>query len=886
MADLRCPMCGKPNSDKLETCAFCGARLKPLLASSPDNRQPIHPSEEPVKQKTSEMKRGNAPFGEPESIEAGDAPTRKNTAELESALPSWLRDLRGQDSQTPPAQPAKPFADEGWLFPSGAESASQQADAKLPDWLSGLETGAKKEEEVPYWLASIRDKSPVQPGTPAEEEPIAPSEGTDWLGRLSQQEKEKPAPTAGGAPPFPPESTPTASALLEGLPDWFSDRKSKPAPAEPGPIQAAPAEAKPPEELPTWLAGLQAEPEKGLAVPPTGPKSAPSEELPDWLMKLQAESKTPTHELPHIDLPFEESPDWLAKLQASAYAEEGKLPAPGAVFEATSPAEIPTPELEPLAETPDWLANLPPIVPKETEKTVASIFTPVPSFTTETKPPAEEIPDWLAKFETEAAPAQEEPVSQALTSLPETKPGEEPFKTMPDWLAEFEEGAVPTEVLSPAAPQEAVLPAGEREANLLMETPDWLSTLKPEGGEKKAPAGAAEKPEIAPAELPSWVQAMRPVEAVMAESKAPQEEEKEEAAVGGPLAGLSGVLPLSPGLGPLRKPQAYSAKLQITESQQRHAASLERLVAAESEPRPLLGQTRLRSASLLRWIIALVLILAAGLPLATGIQTVPGAVYPSELNTTRDLINGLRANPPVLLVFDYEPALSGELEAAAAPVLEHLLFTVRAANNGGTPVRDGKGPRLAILSTSPTGPILADSFMKRISPPPEYVNLGYLAGGAAGVLGFAEDPPAAATYTLEGAPAWQTPTLQGVQNLSDFAAVLVLTDNADTGRTWIEQAGHYLNTAPMILVISAQAEPMIRPYYDSGQIKGLVTGLAGGKAYEQANEQAFQGVGLARRYWDAFSAGLFLAEVMILIGGLWSVIAAWRARRSKTQEGA
>ena len=857
MADLRCPMCGKPNSDKLEKCAFCGARLKPLLASSPDNRPPIHPGEEPVKRTTSEIKRGAAPFGEPEAIQAGDVPTRKNTAELERTLPSWLRDLRGQDSQTPPAQPVKPFADEGWPFPTGAESAPQPADAKLPDWLSGLETGAKEEEAVPDWLASIRDKSPVQPGMPAEEEPFTPPEGADWLGRLSQQEKEKPAPTAGGAPPFPPESGPANSARLESLPDWFSERKSEPAPAVPGPIQAAPAEAKPPEELPTWLAGLQAEPEKGPAVPPTGAKPAPSEELPDWLMKLQAESKTPTHELPRIDVPFEESPDWLAKLQASAFAEEKKPAAPGAVFGAAAPAEIPTPE-----PAPDWLANLPPIVPIEPEKPVASIFPPVPSFTPETKPPAEAIPDWLAKFETEAAPAQEEPAAQAFAKPPESRPVEEPVKTMPDWLAEFEEGA---------APEEAALPAGEREANLPWETPDWLSTLKPEGGEKKAPAGAVEKPEIAPAELPSWVQAMRPVEAVMAESKTPQEEEKEEAAVGGPLAGLSGVLPLSPGLGALRKPQAYSAKLQMTEGQQRHAASLERLVAAESEPRPLLGQTRLRSASLLRWIIALVLILAAGLPLATGIQTVPGTVYPSELSTTRELVNGLRANPPVLLVFDYEPALSGELEAAAAPVIEHLLF---------------KGPRLAILSTSPTGPILADSFMKRIPAPPEYVNLGYLAGGPAGVLGFAEDPPAAATYTLEGAPAWQTPTLQGLQNLSDFAAVIILTDNADTGRTWIEQAGQYLNSTPMIMVISAQVEPMIRPYYDSGQIKGLVTGLAGGKAYEQANEQAFQGVGLARRYWDAFSAGLFLVEVMILVGGVWSAIAAWRARRNKIEEGA
>jgi len=787
MAELRCPMCGKPNSDELKKCAFCGARLKPLLASSPDNRSPIHPGEEPVEQRTSEVKRGIAPFGEPESIQAGDVPTGENIADLEPALPSWLRDLRDQDSQTPPAQPEKPFADEGWPFPTGAESAPQPADAKLPDWLSGLEAGAKEEEEVPDWLASIRDKSPIQPGTPAEEEPIAPSEGTDWLGRLRQEEKEKPAPTAGGAPPFPPESTPTASALLEDLPDWSSDRKSEPAPDKPGPIQAAPDEAKPPEELPTWLAGLQGEPEKDTAVPPTGPKSAPSEELPDWLMKLQAESKTLTPEFPRIDVPFEESPDWLAK------------------------------------------------------------------------------------FETKAPPAPEEPAAPAFASPMESKSVEEPGKIMPDWLAEFEEGAAPAEVPSPAGLEEAALPAGESEANLLMETPDWLSMLKPEGGEKKAPAGAAEKPEIAPVELPSWVQALRPVEAVMAESKAPQEEEKEEAAIGGPLAGLSGVLPLSPGLGALRKPQAYSTNLQMTEGQQRHAASLERLVAAESEPRPLSGQTRLRSTNLLRWIIALVLILAVGLPLATGIQTVPGAVYPSELSTTRGLINGLRANPSVLMIFDYEPALSGELEAAASPVIEHLLL---------------KSPRLAILSTSPTGPILADSFMKRITTPPEYVNLGYLAGGPAGVLGFAEDPPAAATYTLEGVPAWQTPTLQGIQALSDFAAVLVLTDNPDTGRTWIEQAGLYLNTAPMIMVISAQAEPMIRPYYDSGQIKGLVTGLAGGKAYEQANEQVFQGAGLTRRYWDAFSAGLFLAEVMILVGGLSGAIVAWRVRRSKAEEGA
>ena len=87
---------------------------------------------------------------------------------------------------------------------------------------------------------------------------------------------------------------------------------------------------------------------------------------------------------------------------------------------------------------------------------------------------------------------------------------------------------------------------------------------------------------------------------------------------------------------------------------------------------------------------------------------------------------------------------------------------------------------------------------------------------------------------MDGQQAWQLPPLQGVQKLSDFAAILILTDNADSGRAWIEQTGSAIGNTPLLMVISAQAEPMLLPYYDSGQIKGLVTGLAGGEAYAQA----------------------------------------------------
>jgi hypothetical protein len=190
------------------------------------------------------------------------------------------------------------------------------------------------------------------------------------------------------------------------------------------------------------------------------------------------------------------------------------------------------------------------------------------------------------------------------------------------------------------------------------------------------------------------------------------------------------------------------------------------------------------------------------------------------------------------------------------------------------------------LSTSPTGPTLAEHFLKttqglhNYQSGQQYANLGYLAGGASGVLSFALNPSQTIPYALDGSQPWETPLLQDIHTLADFKAVIILTDNSDTARIWVEQAGTILGQTPLLMAISAQAEPMIRPYYDSKQIKGLVTGLAGGKAYEQALQLS----GLGQQYWDSFSSGLFIAELIIIFGSLWSIISVWRKRKSVHEE--
>ena len=781
MAEVRCPLCGKSNPETLDFCQFCNARLKLLVAPSPDD-QPIRPGEEPVKKSTTEFEKVRRPPEEP--IVPGQEPVRKSTGELEQALPAWLRALRGKKEESAPPKPAEPPSDEGLPVAPEIPSAPEPEEKKLPDWLAQFEAETKAEdEEIPKWLASIRGEVSEEMEIPPTEEAPTSEQSADWLSRF----EEKPA-----TEPTPPVPTAEPEARLEeATPDWLKRIHEAGA--------AAPTEEVTP---PAFTAEPQAE---------------AGETIPAWMAKLQTEAATRAEE-PAAAEPAEAVSDWLAKLKAEAAEAEFAQPT-----------------------------------------------------TSE-----ESFPDWLQAHAEEAASAKAEPAAEEPA---EAAPAPAvPAEPIPDWLTEVEKTATPSAGLPAFILEKESASSGEEaEAAFSMETPEWLSTLRPEEIEEgEVPAVAPEAEEaletLEPAALPSWVQAMRPVEAIVAETP-PAEEYLEGAAEGhGPLAGLRGVLPAGPGLGKIRKPPAYSVKLQVTENQRNYATVLERLVASGTEARPATASSGVLSVSILRWMITLILMLAVGLPILANRQFVPPAAgYPPEMVAARDLVNRLSANAPVLVVFDYEPALSGELEAAAAPLIRELLL---------------KGARLTILSTSPTGPILAERFLQTTQAEhhyqsgQQYINLGYLAGGAAGVLDFAAHPQRAAPETIEGQAAWQLPPLQGIQRLSDFDATIVITENPDTGRIWIEQAGPYLEENPILMVVSAQAEPMIRPYFDSGQVKGLITGLAGGMAYEKAAAHP----GLARTYWDAYSAGLFAAVIMMIIGGAWNAVTALQSHHTRHEE--
>jgi hypothetical protein len=589
--------------------------------------------------------------------------------------------------------------------------------------------------------------------------------------------------------------------------------------------------------------------------------------LPDWLKELKeqaAETEASQPPAPAAEL----TPEWLTRIQAEAEIQEEAARSAAAKHE----------------DIPDWLSKL------ETKAGTGATAPASPAFSGEPPVTPTELngppPDWLSRLQADVAAASDaQEKKEEFEPAPEPPPESLPAAPLPDWLSGIQPtvppaGGTPALIIG----QEGKVPPSAGEAAFSMETPDWLSKLKPEQGRQESPqpipSAQEEQPSesLEPGDLPSWVQAMRPVEAVVSEAKAVSPTEGQVTEQHGPLAGLRGVLPAVPGLGPLRKPPAYTTKLQASETQQRYADSLEKLVYAENTPRAVRSTLRI-SSHLLRWIIVVLLFLAVGLPIVTGAQFVPTTTLPppEEVQATYTLIGQLAPDSPVLVAFDYEPGLSGELEAATENVVGQLI-SAKAL--------------LTFISTSPTGPALAEHFLQTTQPAGRlqsgqtYVNLGYLAGGPTGILNFASWPAKAAPFawstdpSVDGYNAWVMPPLQGVVNLSDFKAIFVLTDSADTGRNWIEQAGPSLGSTPMLMVISAQAEPMMRPYYDSGQLKGLVTGLAGGKAYEQALQHS----GLGQAYWNSFSTGLLMAEILILVGGAWSAFLAWREHKRKEEE--
>ena len=549
-------------------------------------------------------------------------------------------------------------------------------------------------------------------------------------------------------------------------------------------------------------------------------------------------------------------PDWLKETEASFLGHTEGEPSEG---------EPEGPTSDRLSEQIDSLLNPPATPPSSKESAIDD--------------------DWLANLLAEAG-AVEPDQSRSQEEPLEGQPGEsgEGIEAGIEIAAE-EEQALPTEPAekpdwltnleaSSTIKIEGVMPAGEAEPKKIEAeetveqtdqappvTPDWLKTASSE----ETPPGPKESGSpLAPAELPSWLEALRPTDSVSPTGPV-EDVSSADIVTAGPLVGLRGVISARPSAIRARKPPTYSIKLRVTDEQKARVEMMEELLADEEKPTPLPSPPVLTSRNIFRLIVAVALLLPMVWMIISGSQHAsapqPGNI-PGVVDFTQQ-IQQLPSGAPVLIAFDYEAGFSGEMNVAIANVITQLV---------------NKNAYLTLVATSPSGPALAESAINEVYTSlvgstgsySNVANLGYIPGGTMGLVGLATSPRSILPYSLNGYNVWAGAPLNGISSIKDFNAVIVMTNDPDTARIWIEQIGPQLQLAdtPLLIVASSQAEPLILPYYEASpsQVQGLIAGLAGGVAYGRMVGNTQQ-----NGVWDAYSVGITISILIILIGS----IAGW-----------
>lgn len=941
MADIRCPQCGKNNPDFLDYCQFCQTPLKsestlrigdkpvkkntgelePVLPEwLRDVRQQARESAEEEQAQTVSMPK--AQKEEPLDLLAGLAFQSQNGDEEE--VPDWLSSLSGSSKKEKPAAPAEPATDFFAQFDKSQPAAEEPSRPEAtPSWVSDPRTPA--EDELSAWFAKATEE-PVEsspehpdlsqidsgwgiqnesiplpePSAPKAEEDLSwlrtleeeskktgelnsPKEETDWFADLGTS---VPAASEGGDDlswlnnlgALPPAETPAQQSVESGDDlSWLDSLGGTPVSNEP---TQEPSKSK--DDL-SWLNDI------GAASGPEQPTAKPQEDL-SWLNTFdQVQPSEPASATPAS----QDDLSWMNDLGATPTPEPPLAQAqddlswlnefgPGQTSEPVSSASDDLSWLSDFQGDPDALTGKP--SPGTTEETpeIPHVVPFAPRKTAPLSPEDEtSVPDWLRsatevpsmpvnadqldQFREDFVPAKPDEPFSWKNFVPEAKLDEEPAPTKP------EPAFVDSDLFTPTNDSASL--SNQEVDSLFSEMPDWLSRPAPEESKPAAQESQdigihAEGGEaLAPVDLPSWVQAMRPVEAVISETPSIEDQPTERE---GPLAGFKGILPAIP-IGSSRRPQPIALKLQASAEQQAGAALMEQILASETSPQALVSAPTFASQRMLRIALAVVVWVVLGIIIFLRTQIMPiSPVLPPDAEAAAQTLQLIPDNSSVLVVMDYEPSLAGEMEVTSSPLLNQLVLL--------------RHPRLAFISTSPNGPGLVERLLgnTNISTPnglkyeeqQNYFNLGYIPGGEAGVLSFLQSPASIDPALRSG-------------GFSQYGAVVMLTDHSDSARGWIEQlqtlkqADPTLANQPLLIVSSAQVGPMLQPYVSSGQVNGLINGLADASRYEFRNGLPNA---MTRPYWDAFGGGVMLAVALIIAGSLWSLFTNLRAQRKEAGE--
>lgn len=422
---------------------------------------------------------------------------------------------------------------------------------------------------------------------------------------------------------------------------------------------------------------------------------------------------------------------------------------------------------------------------------------------------------------------------------------------------------------APLRPPDAPLSGGYESDSL----PEWLRGTEPEADHAEGLDWAADLDfsDLPPWQDPDEITREKAANPTLDESRgsfAPGQErdltEPAEPEGTGLLHGVRGPIPVEPIIALPHPSPRPPGNTQALSSLDTGASARFAQVAAGALPLPTpVAPARRRAAQLSA--LNLVLLLAVILPLILGLDlTSPPRA--SSVALYDRAIDALPAESLAVIAVEYESALADDLEPGIVATLRHL----RERN-----------VRLLAVSTVPQGPALAQRLWRQIEPAgtgygETFVNLGFLPGNELGVRALLADDGLGDRRDIVGSARLRDlPIGREVADLDSVDAIVVVSNDSLAVQRWIEQIGSARPDIVLLAVTTAAVEPALAPYLSSGQLHGLLGGMAGVAAYEQLRGLP----GVAARRLDAIALSAAVFVLVVIVANLGMIAERLRNRR-------
>lgn len=262
-------------------------------------------------------------------------------------------------------------------------------------------------------------------------------------------------------------------------------------------------------------------------------------------------------------------------------------------------------------------------------------------------------------------------------------------------------------------------------------------------------------------------------------------------------------------------------------------------------------KTRLETLD--RRVVFVFIFFAVLLPLffPIGFPIVPGA----ESTAFFDSIEELQPGDTVYLAADYDPGSLPELQ----PMLEAAIRQLCK-----------KDVRIIAGSLWPACPPLVNQALSEIAEGEfgkqrgtDFVNLGFKEGREVVMNQLGASIRGVYPVDALGDPIDGMPIMRGIDRFADLEMIVNVSAGYPGTKEWVQQVRSRY-AIPIVAGCTAVSAPEYYPYFQSGQLSGLLGGLAGAAEYEFL----VGGIGPAGKKMDAQSLGHIVIILFILLGNL------------------